>query len=307
MKLNLPSPLEKLKYPLFDEFGLSVYMKRDDKIDAEISGNKWRKLKLNIEKFKQGKYDKILTFGGAYSNHIAATAKAGELLNIPTIGVIRGNELNINSNSTLHDAHENGMNLVFVERSDYQFRYERWYWESLRNEHGNILIIEEGGANYHGLLGVSELVNEIDLEMDYIVSAAGTGTTLAGLLYGVDDTKVIGVPVFKKGGFIQREVEELLLKTGLNQEDIKSKMNLLSLELDYHFGGYGKFNDELIFFINDFYNQTEIKLDQIYTAKMVSAFIGKVKDGFFKEGDKIVLLHTGGLQGLQSIQDKLLF
>jgi 1-aminocyclopropane-1-carboxylate deaminase len=304
---TIPSPLQKIEIPLTIEKGVNLYIKRDDLIHPNISGNKWRKLKFNFEKFKQNKYDSVLTFGGAYSNHIAATAAAGNLLGIKTIGVIRGEELSFDSNSTLLEAHNNGMELVFVSRSKYAERYERIYHEELRNIYGNTLIINEGGANFHGVLGCIEITQEISINADYLYLASGTGTTTAGLLIGSKKTKIVSVPVFKNGGFIKDEVITLLNQFQLQQDELKEKTSLLTLNLDCHFGGYGKFNSELIDFINSFYESTNIKLDQIYTAKMMYALMQDLKHDKFKAGDKIVALHTGGLQGLNSISDQLKF
>jgi len=304
---NLPSPLQNVNHPITSQFGVELFIKRDDLIHPEISGNKWRKLKFNIEKYKQKKYDSIVTFGGAYSNHIAATAASGKLLNIPTIGIIRGEELNVNSNQTLRNAHDNGMKLVFVSRSKYSERYERIYHEELRLEFGNTLIINEGGANFHGVIGSGEILSEIHFTPDYIYSASGTGTTVAGLLLTSDTTKVVSVPVFKKGGFIKDEVENLLIQFQFSKEELAEKMNLLELNLNNDFGGYGKHTSELIEFINDFHKITNIKLDQIYTAKMMFALLNDIKSGKIKTGSKIIALHTGGLQGLSSIQPLLNF
>ena len=304
---NLPSPIQKINHPLFKQKGLEFYIKRDDLIHQDISGNKWRKLKFNIEKLKANKYDGLLTFGGAYSNHIAATAATGKLLNVKTIGIIRGDELTPQSNLTLQKAHQNGMQLVFVNRSKYAERYERLYHQELRAEFGNVLIVEEGGANYYGMIGCGEILKEIDFTPDYIYSASGTGTTVAGLISSSDTTKIVSVPVFKNGDFIKDEIKNLLKHFFLDKEIFDAKMNLLSLNLNSHFGGYGKFNTELIDFINQFYELTNIKLDQIYTGKMMHALMSDVKQNKFKQGDKIVALHTGGLQGLSSITNQLKF
>lgn len=304
---NLPSPIQKINHPLFDKVGVEFFIKRDDLIHSDISGNKWRKLKFNIEKFKANKYDGILTFGGAFSNHIAATAAAGKMLDIKTIGIIRGEELSYQSNETLQKAHYNGMNLVFVSRSKYAERYERLYHEELRAKYGNFLIINEGGANYHGVLGCTEILKEIEFTPDYIYSASGTGTTVAGLLLSSIQTKIVSVPVFKNGGFIKDDIISLLKQFMLDSVTLEQKVERLSLNLNHHFGGYGKFNQELIDFINSFYEQTQIKLDQIYTAKMMFTLINDLKEKKFKKGDVIVALHTGGLQGLTSIKNKLVF
>ncbi len=306
-KLNLPSPLEPVNYKLFQEKKINVSIKRDDLIHSQISGNKWRKLKLNIEKFKFGKYDRILTFGGAYSNHISALAAVGKELGISTIGIIRGDELNENSNETLKNAANSRMELIFVNRQEYTLRYEKDYKHQLRNRFGNTLIIEEGGANYYGVLGCTEIVAEIGEEPDYYILPSGTGTTAAGILFGVEKSKVISVPVFKNGDFIANEIKELLYYTGLLDEELDAKMKLLHLETNFHFGGYGKYNGSLINFINQVYEETKIPLDQIYTGKMFYSLCEMIKSGKIPEESNVVVVHTGGLQGLHSIKEKLIF
>jgi len=303
----LPSPLQQIIHPIPLKYGVKLFIKRDDLIHTDISGNKWRKLKFNIEKYNQNKYDSILTFGGAYSNHIAATAKAGQVLGISTIGIIRGDELNENSNSTLKMAFNNGMKLEFVSRSKYSERYERIYHEELRATYGNVLIVNEGGANFHGVLGCAEILKEIDFEPDYVYAASGTGTTVAGLLLSAKASKIVSVPVLKNGGFIKDEMIDLLKQFQLLDQDLKAKIAQFSMNLDSHFGGYGKFNSDLIRFINDFYFETKIKLDQIYTAKMMYALLGDIISGKIKKNSTVVALHTGGLQGLSSIKNELDF
>ena len=305
--INIPSNLELLDYDLFNQYDVKVYIKRDDQIHPEISGNKWRKLNLNIEKYKQGRYEKILTFGGAYSNHIHATAALGRDLQIPTIGIIRGEELTPQSNATLKAAAAAGMELVFVNREEYSWRYERDYKELLRRKYGNVMVIEEGGANYLGVAGCTAIVAEIGIDTDYYILPAGTGTTTAGILMGVDHQQVISVPVFKKGDFIRDEISSLLTYSGLGEEEIEEKLAQLKLATNYAFGGYGKSNQTLIDFINQIYTETGLKLDQIYTGKMFYALCDLIKLGEIKKGSSVVAIHTGGLQGTSSIADKLVF
>lgn len=307
LNINTPSPLEKINHPLFKQKKINVYIKRDDLIHPLISGNKWRKLKLNIDKFHHLKCTAILTFGGAYSNHIAATAAIGNLFNIQTIGIIRGDELNINSNDTLFEANENKMKLFFVSREEYDLRYDKIYHQSLREKYGNIYIIEEGGANYLGVMGCTEIINELNEKPDYIYTASGTGTTASGLLFATDTTKIVSIPVFKNGNFMFDEIKKHLFFAGIFEDEVEDYLTRLQIDSRFHFGGYGKYNDELIDFINEFYSITKIKLDQIYTSKMVYSFLQHVKEDKFKEGETIVLLHTGGLQGLNSIKSKLNF
>lgn len=305
MSLAVPSPLQKIELDIFEAHNISVHIKRDDLIHEAISGNKWRKLKFNIEKYKQGQYSALLTFGGAYSNHIAATAYLGKILDIPTIGIIRGEELNSNSNHTLFQAEKNGMALSFVSREQYKERYEKLYWEELRIKFGHIYIVEEGGANFLGMLGCAEILTEIPFNPDYMMTASGTGTTAAGLLFNTHTTEIISVPVFKNGNFIKAEIKERLEYSGLLKEEVEDKLNYLQLETRFHFGGYGKHNSDLLEFMNWFYQQTSIPLDQVYTGKMVYAFFQRLKEGYFKKNSQVLLLHTGGLQGVESVRDKL--
>ena len=304
---NENTPIEKLELSALSGLDVELWLKRDDLIHEEISGNKWRKLKLNIEKAKAGKYDGILTFGGAYSNHISATAAAGKALGIVTIGIIRGEELHAESNETLRNAAANGMQLVFVTREEYSWRYEKDYEYSLRNRFGNVLVIGEGGANFHGVMGCTEIVAELDNEPDYFILPAGTGTTAAGILMAAEKAKVIAVPVFKKGDFIRDEIRELLYYAGLDDETIEEKLAQLKLATDYHFGGYGKFTPELIAFLNETHKKTGIELDQIYTGKMFYTLCDWVNKGLIAPESSVVAIHTGGLQGTSSIREQLIY
>ncbi len=307
LNLNLPSPLEKLNFPLFDAHQVNVYLKRDDLIHHEISGNKWRKLKLTIEKFKLAKYDQLLTFGGAYSNHISATAALGRILQIPTIGIIRGDELSPTSNQTLQKATQDGMQLIFVNREEYSWRYETEYKNQLREKFGNVLVIEEGGANFYGMMGCTEIVSEIPFQPDYFVLPAGTGTTAAGILFATETSQTIAVAALNDIAGISEEMTNLLEYAGLTEEEVADKLDMLTLTSEFTFGGYGKSSPELITFINDFYLQTKIKLDQVYTGKMMYGLCELIKTGKIEAGKTVIALHTGGLQGTNSISNQLLF
>ena len=307
ISFTIPSPLQKIEEPLFKEKNVEVYIKRDDEIHPEISGNKWRKLRLNIEKFHSGKYDALLTFGGAFSNHIAATAALCGNISIPSIGIIRGDELIVDSNKTLQQAHQYGMQLIFVSRDEYNQRYERIYHEELRTRFKNILIVPEGGANYLGALGAADSIKELPFEPTHIYLAMGTGTTSAGCLLGAENATVIGVPALKGGDFLRKDIEELVQLVLLEKNWTEEKMKQLQIESDFHFGGYGKHTNELIQFITQFYQQHQIKLDHVYTAKMMYAFYSNLKADKIKPNSKVVVLHTGGLQGLTSIKEQLIF
>lgn len=307
VNFQLPSTVQAVELDILSQKGIELSVKRDDQIHPVVSGNKWRKLKLNVEKCQKEQYDGILTFGGAYSNHIRATAAAGKIFGIKTIGIIRGDELSADVNETLRQAEADGMQLVFTKREEYDLRGEKYYAEELRRRHGNVLVVPEGGANYYGVLGAVDIVSELEEQYDYIFLACGTGTTAAGILLGSSDTTVVGVPVLKNGRFLSVEIERLLFECGLTPSDIKEVLIDLDLRTDYHFGGYAKHEPELIDFINDFYNQTRIPLDQVYTGKMMYGLLDMVKQGEIEPGSKVLAIHTGGLQGLSSIKDEIQF
>jgi 1-aminocyclopropane-1-carboxylate deaminase len=193
------TPLHRIQLPLLTEHDVKLFIKRDDLIHPEVSGNKWRKLKYNIEKLKQEKKDVLLTFGGAYSNHIAATAAAGKFLGVKTIGFIRGEELaNEPLNKTLKKAKDDGMELHFISREDYSARMEKWYIDDLHQKFPNTHIVPEGGANFYGVTGCTEIVSEVDIDFDIIACACGTGTTFAGMLIGLKShQQALGFSVLK--------------------------------------------------------------------------------------------------------------
>jgi len=299
--LQIPSPIEKINHPLFEEKKITIFVKRDDLIHPEISGNKWRKLKFNLEEAKKQHKNLILTFGGAYSNHIAATAAVGKLFGLKTIGVIRGEETSP-LNPTLEQAQKDGMVLHYVSRTDYRTKTEPEFIENLRLLFGDFYLIPEGGCNNLGAKGCQEIVNEIEIDFDYILTDCGTGTTLAGICKALSpNQKAIGIPVLKGGDFIRKEVEVLL---GKSYKNIK---NQYCLKTNYHFGGYAKYKPELIDFMRDFHNETGIKTDPIYTGKLFYAFMDLTQQNHFKEGSKIVIIHTGGLQGIEGFEKRHCF
>ncbi len=283
MELKLPSPLEELHDDVIEKAGIRLFVKRDDLIHPEISGNKWRKLKHNIETFKNGDYDSILTFGGAYSNHIHATAAAGQLFGIKTIGLIRGEET-VPLNKTLADAKKWGMRLEYIDRTSYRSKSTPEFIDQLNKRFKNVFIIPEGGANNLGVKGCEEIVSEIDQEFDTICCACGTGTTVSGLINSTHKT-VIGFPVLKGGDFLHEEI-----KNHVGDRPYK-------LQTDYHFGGYAKSTPELIDFISEFEGRHHILLDHVYTGKLFYGVYDLMKKGFFEKGTTVVVLHTGGIQG----------
>ena len=286
--------------PVLKENKISLFVKREDLIHPYISGNKFRKLKYNFLEAKRLNSKIVLTFGGAYSNHIAATAIAGKIGGFKTIGIIRGNELagNLKSvlkqNKTLNFADQHGMKFKFISREDYREKLDPIFLNHLREEFGDFYLIPEGGSNELAVKGCEEILKPEDKKFDYICSAVGTGGTIAGLINSVGiSQKVIGFPALK-GNFLKNEIKKYL------KED-----NDWMLETNYHFGGYGKFDQSLIDFINTFKAQTSVPLDPVYTGKMVYGIIDMISKGKFPKGSSILIIHTGGLQGIEGINDKL--
>ena len=285
------APLQQLFDPLFENKEVKVFIKREDQIHPKISGNKWRKLKYNLIDAKNEGFETLLTFGGAYSNHIIALATAGNLLGFKTIGCIRGEE-NLPLNNTLSEAQKNGMTFHYMSRSDYKEKTSERSREELKKQFGNFCLIPEGGTNQSAVQGCSEIIDEINFSPDYIMSGVGTGGTLAGLITGMkNEGSVLGVSSLKGGSFLTDDIGQLLNVPYTN-------WNVLT---DYHFGGYAKTNESLFSFIKEFEQLHNILLDPIYTSKMAFGFYELLKQDHFKRGSKIVLVHTGGLQGWQGM------
>jgi 1-aminocyclopropane-1-carboxylate deaminase len=284
------SPLEELFLPILKEKKVRLFLKRDDLIHPEISGNKWRKLKYNIKYFQENNYKGILSFGGAYSNHIAALAFTCYLYKIPCIGIIRGEEV---SNHTLANAKKLGMQLIFVSREEYRKRNNLDYLTNLKSKFSEYFIIPEGGTNQMAISGTKEIVNEFAFRPDFIASPIGTGGTIAGIIES-SFSKILGFPALK-GDFVKTDIEKLLSSNKENWEIITG----------YEFGGYAKVNNELFEFVNDFITQTSIQLDYIYNGKMMYGIIELIKQDYFPAESTIVAIHTGGIQGNIGIENKI--
>ncbi|MGV3460475.1 MAG: 1-aminocyclopropane-1-carboxylate deaminase/D-cysteine desulfhydrase [Flavobacterium sp.] len=272
--------------------GISLTMKREDLLHPNISGNKFRKLKYNIIFAKENGFATLLTFGGAYSNHIAATAAAGQEYGIKTIGIIRGDELGGVSNPTLDFAKSCDMQLHFVSREEYRRKNEPNFLESLYEKFGKFYLVPEGGTNNLAVKGCEEILAEDDAGFTHITCAVGTGGTISGLINSaLPHQEIIGFPV---------------LKAGLSEDILTfARKGNWTLADGYHFGGYGKVTGELVHFMNDFYDKTGIPLDPVYTAKMVFGVIDLAGKGYFETGASILMVHTGGLQGIAGINELL--
>ncbi|MHC2990075.1 1-aminocyclopropane-1-carboxylate deaminase [Pontibacter sp. HJ8] len=295
----MKAPLQQLFSPLFEEQGIALWVKREDLLHPTISGNKWRKLRYNLEEAQQLGKDTLLTFGGAYSNHIAAVAAAGQEFGFRTIGMIRGEE-HLPLNPTLSFATRAGMELHYVSREDYRHKQEPDFLARLSLQFNQPYILPEGGTNALAVKGCTEIVSDISIEYDYICCACGTGGTLAGIIAGLEGKRqVLGFPALKGGEFLREEIEQLI-------ESYNGKQYAnWQLVTDYHFGGYAKVKPELLAFMRDFGEQHQLPLEPIYTGKMFYGLLDLIQKGYFPGGSRIIAVHTGGLQGNAGFRERL--
>lgn len=286
---------EIINLELFTDKNIVLAIKREDELHPVISGNKFRKLKYNLWQAKQLGCQTVLTFGGAFSNHIAATAHAGKIHGFRTVGIIRGEELanGWKDNPTLAQAAKEGMQFKFVTREQYRKMTHASVYQELERDFGHFYLLPEGGTNALAVKGCEEILTSGDNKFDFICCPVGTGGTLAGIINSTDPgQRVLGFPALK-GGFLIEDIRKFARK------------DAWELLTDYHFGGYAKVNTELIEFVNDFYLKTQIPLDPIYTGKMMFGIIDLVKKDFFPSKTKILAIHTGGLQGIKGMNAKL--
>ncbi len=276
---------------LSEESDIKLFIKREDALHEFVSGNKYRKLKHNLAQAKALGHTSLLTFGGAYSNHIAAVAAAGNLFGFKTIGIVRGEELatKIKSNPTLQFAKKNGMQFKFVSRAVYREKSSSEFLKILQQEFNNFYLIPEGGTNALAVKGCEEILSNDDLDFDYICCAVGTGGTISGLINSSKPKQqVLGFPALK-GSFLQQDISKFVTQTNWD------------LKTHYHFGGYAKVNSELIAFINQFKLEHEVQLDPVYTGKMMYGIFDLIEKQYFPKGSKILAIHTGGLQGIEGM------
>jgi len=274
---------------------IKLTVKREDLLHPYISGNKLRKLKYNILEAQKQRKKAVLTFGGAFSNHIAATAAAGKEYGFATIGVIRGEELvnKIGDNPTLAFAQQCGMILKFVSREEYRLKTDSQFIENLKTEFDDFYLVPEGGTNQLAVKGCEEILNAEDKSFTHVACAVGTGGTISGIINSVIQNQyILGFPALKGEGLY-----EDICKFAPSGD--------WKLITDYHFGGYGKVTEELIVFINDFYEKTGIPLDPVYTGKMFFGVIDLIHKNYFPENADILLIHTGGLQGIEGMNKEL--
>ncbi len=290
LTLNLPSPLQRLHSPLLESKQISFYVKREDLIHPVIGGNKWRKLKHNIDAAQQTKTKTILSFGGAYSNHIYALAGMGAMLGFNTIGVIRG-EAYEPLNPTLAFAKKSGMHLHYVNRENYRRKETPTFVDELTSQFGEFLLIPEGGSNKLALPGCAEVIQELETQLntsyDYVCLPCGTGGTLAGLISSDTDKQLLAIAVLKNAHFLYDNVTQLL-----GSKDQTG----WTINLNYHFNGYAKKTPALLDFIATFEQEFSISLEPVYSGKLFYGLFDLIKTDYFPTGSVIVALHTGGLQ-----------
>ncbi|BAG19096.1 1-aminocyclopropane-1-carboxylate deaminase/D-cysteine desulfhydrase [Streptomyces griseus] len=285
LRPRLPSPLQEVRDERFARHGVRLFLKRDDLIHPDLPGNKWRKLALNLEA-AAGRT--VLTFGGAYSNHLRATAAAGRLLGFPTVGVVRGDELARRPlNPSLARCAADGMRLHFVDRTTYRAKASSEVLEGLLGLFGDVVVLPEGGSNALAAQGCTALGREVAGEVDVAAVACGTGGTLAGLAAGLDPgQRALGVPVVG-GGFLGEEVARL------QREAFDGPAGDWSLEERFTFGGYARTTPELAAFTDGFEDRHGLPVERVYVAKLLFALTALAEEGAFAPGTRLAAVITG--------------
>lgn len=295
---NPETPLTEIIDSRLLNSNIKLFVKREDLIDPHISGNKWFKLKYNLIEAQKLGYEKLLTFGGAYSNHIYSTAAVGKNFGFETIGVIRGEE-HLPLNPTLNFAQSCGMKFNYLDRTSYRNKYDEKFIDYLKNEYGKFYLIPEGGSNHLAVKGCAEIIPRINIKFDFVCCACGTGGTLAGLILGLDSkAKVIGFSALKGAKFLNDNIKKILSRFG------KQNLSNWNINLDYHFGGYAKVSKELINFCYDFKDQHGIEIEPIYNGKMLWGIFDLIQKNYFPKHSVIVAIHSGGLQGLRGLEQR---
>lgn len=288
-------PYQQVFHSSLELNNIKLLVKRLDKIHPLVSGNKFFKLKYNIEAAKKAGYTRLLTFGGAFSNHIHACAEAARIENMELIGVIRGEET-FPINPTLEKARKSGMKIHYVSRFLYKNKKDPQFLKSLKDHYGDFYLIPEGGTNHLAIKGTREILESEDLKADIIACSIGTGGTIAGLLASANENQQLWGFSSLKGAFIHKDLEDLM-----TAHSIKPKCSY-KIDTDYHFGGYGKHKKELLEFMQSFYNSTGIPLDPIYTGKMMYGIFDNLDN--IPENTTILCIHTGGLQGIAGFNQR---
>ncbi len=290
----ISAPIQEIKDELLEKHQVRLLVKREDLIHPLIKGNKWYKLKYNLADARKRGFEKILTFGGAFSNHIYATASAGHLFGFQTIGIIRGEE-HLPLNPILSHAVDCGMKICYLDRATYRKKNEVSVLHWLKEKFGDFYLIPEGGTTPLAVKGTKEILQDIDFEYHYICCACGTGGTLAGLIAGASDkVQKVGFAVLK-GDFLQKEVENLL-QEAIKQGFILNKSYLhWHVNTNYHFGGYAKVSTDLQDFVKNFSQKHQLPIEPIYTGKLFYGIFDLIGKGFFSKSSTILAIHSGGI------------
>lgn len=291
-ELNLPSPVTQIHNSLLKEKQIQLFIKRDELIHPVIQGNKWRKLKYNLIEARNTQKNTLLSFGGAYSNHLHALAAAGKHFNFKTIGIIRG-EQHTPPNPCIQDMLDWGMQLKYITRVEYKNKTHADFIKSLHNQFGEFYLIPEGGNNFEGKKGCAELLDELEEDYDFICSEVGSGTMLSSLILNnkKPETRFIGFAVMKN-----KQLDDEI-KTYLKPHP--DNYTQWEINHQYHFGGFAKTTTELNEFIINFKLDHDIQLEPVYSGKMLYAILDLIKQDFFKRGSKVLAIHGGGLQGIR--------
>jgi 1-aminocyclopropane-1-carboxylate deaminase len=287
---NLNIPVQLIQSELFVQKKVSLSVLRLDEIDPIISGNKIFKLQYFLKEAIKNHNTGIITFGGAFSNHLAATAKACKLIGLPCVGIVRG-EAPTSFSHTLQFCEQQGMQLQFIARDAYSKKDENFFVAQLGKTFANYLVVPEGGYGNLGAKGAT-LIHQFIPPNTYthICVAVGTGTTAAGIIAGISTEKIICIPVLKGMHDIDKRIADCI-----------GKYSPPLIFNNYHFGGYAKKTPQLIEFMNQLWQQHNLPTDFVYTAKMMFAIFDKITNNFFETGSNILCLHTGGLQGNLSL------
>ncbi|MCX6296647.1 MAG: pyridoxal-phosphate dependent enzyme [Bacteroidetes bacterium] len=294
--INNSVPIQKINSEYTSAHDIHLYVYRLDLNHQYISGNKLHKLHYNLLEVKKQNITTLLTFGGAFSNHIAATAAAGKEHGLKTIGIIRGEEYS-ELNPTLTFAKMCGMELHYVSRKIYQNKETLYKYVSEKFSEQNYYLIPEGGSNNFGVLGCMEITKNIPIDFDIICCPCGTGATISGITLSLKEhQQSIGFQILKAENYIEKEVSNWLKIFNSNQKNWE-------INESFHFGGYAKLKPELLNFIKEFEKEHSVPFDYIYTGKMMFGITEMIKNGFFKKGQTIVAVHTGGLQGNEGFKN----
>ena len=293
------SPVQEIADDMLDKAGIRLLIKREDLLHPLISGNKMRKMKYNLLEASRSGCRSILTFGGAYSNHIHATAAAGKIFGFDTIGIIRG-EAYDPLNPTLQFAADQGMELIYLNREKYRERNTLDFLKNIQTSFPDSYVLPEGGSNSLAVKGCMEIIDDIQEDFDIICSCCGTGGTLAGIIAALKgNRRVFGFPVLKGGEFLKKEIRDLVFSHDQMEYDN------WELVTEYHFGGYAKFSIPLVNFINQFKQDHGIQLDPVYTGKLFFGIYSMVSRGELPRGTTLLAVHTGGLQGIDGFNKRL--